>query len=378
MALSRIRACQRCKVLLPHFQLDRTAKDLKFCSCTFKWHEIPSALLLCQFFVRCEVPLPHFRPALAANDLKVSFWTSALPGLLKVWIPQFRSVFTAKDLKFRFPYFRSARTSKDLVHFPHLFCQDFQIWVSPLPHFISPGTSKGVLPHFCSALTAKDHKFRFPYLHSARTSKDLIHLPGLPSMGRSTSAFHLCRYYQSSASALLLCLNCKRYEVQLPHFRSARTFKSVKLCFRNSSLPLLPKIWSSAFHTSVRPGLRRSRSFSALVLPGLPNMGKSTSTFHLCLDCQRSEVPLSVLPLGQDFERSRSSSALILPGLPKMDKFTSAFHFCRDFQRSEVPLLHFCFALTVKDVELCFLSSAVRSYYAFQHEFVLSVERRVR
>ena len=62
----------------------------------------------------------------------------------EVPLPHFCSAFTAKDLKFRFPYFCSARTSKYLVHLPHLFCQDFQIWVSPLPHFISARTSKEV------------------------------------------------------------------------------------------------------------------------------------------------------------------------------------------------------------------------------------------
>ena len=197
----------------------------------------------------------------------------------------------------------------------------------------------------------------------------------------------------SSASALLLFLNCQWYEVQLPHFRSARTFKVLKLSFRNYALSLLPKIWISAFHTSGWPGLRRPRSCSALVLPGLLNMAKSTSAFHLCRDFQRCEVPLphfcsaltaKVLkfrfsyPLGLDFERSRSSSALVLPRLPNMDKFTSAFHLCRDFQKSEVPLLHFCFALTAKDVKFCFLSSAVRSYNAFPHRFILSIEGRVR
>ena len=74
-----------------------------------------SAFHLCPDFQRYEVPLPHFC-----------------------------SVMTAKYLKFRVPYFRSARTSKDLVHLPHLFCQDFQIWASPLPHFFSAGTSKDV------------------------------------------------------------------------------------------------------------------------------------------------------------------------------------------------------------------------------------------
>ena len=105
---------------LPHFQRDWTAKDLKFCSRTsvsswllriwssasalplcgdcqrsevtlphcleyqwcevplphlalswlpMMWHELRSALLLCQFFRRCEVPLLHFRPPLTAKDM---------------------------------------------------------------------------------------------------------------------------------------------------------------------------------------------------------------------------------------------------------------------------------------------------------------------
>ena len=75
-------------------------------------------------------------------------------------------------------------------------------------------------------------------------------------------------------------------------FRTIRTFKGLKLCFRNSALSLLPKILNSAFYISARPGLRMSHSSSALVLPGLPNMGKSTSAFHLYRDFQRCEVPL--------------------------------------------------------------------------------------
>ena len=93
-----------------------------------------------------------------------------------------------------FRYKMSRRTKPALV-----ICQDFQILVSPLPHFISAGTSKVLLLHFCSALTAKDLKFRY------RSSV----LPSFPKMW-------------SSASALLLCLECQRCEVLLPQFR--RTF----------------------------------------------------------------------------------------------------------------------------------------------------------
>ena len=75
----------------------------------------------------------------------------------------------------------------------------------------------------------------------------------------------------------------------------------------------------------------------------------------LCLDCQRSEVPIFVLPLGQDFERSRSSSTLVRQGLRSMGKSTSAFHLCRDFERFEVALPHFCAALSAKGLKFRFL-----------------------
>ena len=309
------------------------------------WHEIRSALLLCQLFVRCEVSLPHFRPVLAANDLKFNFCTSGLPGLVKV-----SSFSSAIPL--------------------YLYCQRSEVPLSVLP------------------LRQDVERYR--------SSSSLV-LQGLPNMGKSTSVFHLCRDFQRCEVPLLhlLCLNCQRYEVQLPHFRSARTFNGLTLCFRTSALSLWTKIWSFAFHTSARPGFRRSRSSSALVLPGLPNMGKATFAFHLCRDFQRCEVPLphfcSALT-AKDLKfcflylrSARTSKDVVhLPQLFCQDFqiwiSKPAFHLCRDFQRSECPLLHFCFALTAKDVKFCFLSSAVHSYYAFPHKFVLSwsLERRVR
>ena len=81
--------------------------------------ESTSTFHLCRDFQKCEVPLPHFCSALAA-----------------------------KDLKFRISYFRSVRTSKDLVRLADLFCQDFQIWVNPFPHFISARTFKDVKLRF--------------------------------------------------------------------------------------------------------------------------------------------------------------------------------------------------------------------------------------
>ena len=183
----------------------------------------------------------------------------------------------------------------------------------------------------------------------------------------------------SSASALLLCLNCQRYEVQFPHFCSARIFKGPKLCFRNSALSLLPKIWSSAFHTSARPGLRRSRSSPALLLPGLWNMGKSTSAFHLCRDYQRCDVPLphfcsALTAKGLKFRflyyrSTRTSKDLVhLPHL-----------FCQDFQvwvnplphfisakRCEISLQHFCSVLTANDTKISFRNSALPGLLKFQ------------
>ena len=115
-------------------------------------------------------------------------------------------------------------------------------------------------------------------------------------------------------------------------------------------------------------------------------MGKSTSAFHLCRDFQRCDVPLprfcsaltaKDLKLRFLYFRSiRTSKDLVrLPHLFCQDfqiwMSTSAFHLCQDFQRSEIPLPHFfCVALTAKDVKFCFLSSAVRSCYAFPHKFV--------
>ena len=229
--------------------------------------------------------------------------SSALPGLLKVWsfasaIPLClycqRSEVPLSVLPLGQDFERS-RFSSALVlpGLPNMgmstsafhLCRDFQRCEVPLPNF-------------CSALTPKDLKFRFPYFYSVMTSKDLVRLP------------HLF---------------CQDFQVwPLPIFISVGTFKDVKLRYRTSALPWLPKIWSSTFRTSARPGL----------------------------------------------ERSRSSSSLVLPGLSNMDKSTSAFHLCQDFQKSEIPLPHFCFALTAKDVKFCFLSSAVRSCYAFPYKCV--------
>ena len=212
--------------------------------------------------------------------------SSALPGLLTVWrfasaIPLCLYCQRSEVPLSVLPLgqdFQRCRSSSALV-LPGLpstgkstsafhFCRDFQ-------------RCEVALPYFCSALTAKDLKFRFPYFRSARIS--VVHLPHLFNQ------------------------DVQVWVCPLPHFISARTFKDVKLRFRTSALPWLPKIWSSAFRTSARPGIERSRSSSTLILPRLPNMDvhfhisslpglpkiwNSASTLLLCLDCERFEVLL--------------------------------------------------------------------------------------
>ena len=256
MTISMIRACQRYKVLLPHFQLDwtfkrsevllphfrfvltatdlkfrfrsvLTAKDLKLRFHTalttnnvkfrfrifallwlpMMWHELRSALLLCQLIRRCEVPLLHFRPVLTAKDMKFSFHTSVLPGLLKVWS-------FASTLLLCLDWHRcEIRLSK------LLFCQDFESSQVPLSHFFDQYFQRreGPLPHFISAGTSKDVKFRF------RTSA----LPWLSKIW-------------SLVSLLTLCFNCQKCEIPLRHFRSAMTAKQLK--FRFSSFVLSSKL----------------------------------------------------------------------------------------------------------------------------------------
>ena len=130
-------------------------------------------------------------------------------------------------------------------------------------------------------------------------------------------------------SALLFCQFFVICDVPLPHFCPVLAANDLKFSFYTLALAGLLKVWIFA------------------------------SAIPLCLYYQRSEVPLSVLPLGHDFERSRSSSTLVLPVLPSMGKSTSEFHFCRDFKRCEVPLPHFCSALTANDMKSSFRTSAL-------------------
>ena len=187
----------------------RTAKDLKFRIRTFALPFLP----------KCEVPLPHFRSALTAKDVK---FRSALPSCVdcqrsECQLPQFRSALTGKDLKFRFPHFAlpglprmwSSAFALVLPGLPKMWSSTSAISSLPWSHFRLFQRFEVLLPHFRSALTAKDLKFGF----STYT------LPSLPKMW-------------CCASALPLCLDCQRPVVLLPHFCSAFIPRHVKLRFR--------------------------------------------------------------------------------------------------------------------------------------------------
>ena len=150
------------------------------------------------------------------------------------------------------------------------------------PIWLDCQRSAALLLHFCSVLTAKDLEFRFC---TSTLSWQL-------KISNSASTLLLCLdcqrpdvplpHYlecQRSEVPLLPCLYCQRSEVPLPHFRSALTAKNVKFRFHTSALHWLPNMWSSA------------------------------SALPLCIDWQKSEVPLSTL---------------VLPGLPKMWSSASA------------------------------------------------------
>ena len=168
----------------------------------------------------CQSAWLHFRSVLTAKDLKFRFHTSALPWLPKSWcsastfplcldvrtfvlhwLPKMWSSASASALPLclycqicavLLPRFRSAFTGKDLkFRFPHLFCQDFQRCEVPLPHFISAWTSKDLQFRFCTFAQS-----------------------WLPKIWRS-------------ASPLTLCLHCQIWEVPPPHFPSALTAKDL-------------------------------------------------------------------------------------------------------------------------------------------------------
>ena len=150
---------------------------------------------------------------------------------------------------------------------------------------------------------------------------------------------------QRSEVPLPLCLYCQRSEVPRPHFRSALTAKDVKFRIRTSALPWLAKIWNSAFRTcsartsknvkfrfciSSVPGLQKILQFHfcTFAQSRLPKIWRSASPLTLCLYCQIWEVSPPHFPsalTAKDLYFHISD----LPSFPKM-------------------WTHFCSALTAK------------------------------
>ena len=134
----------------------------------------------------CQSAWLHFRSVLTAKDLKFRFHTSALPWLPKIWSStsafSFCIDFQKCEVPLLHPYFRSAFTAKYVK-----FCSR----ASALPLLAKIWSSAF---RTCSARTSKDVKFRF------RISS----LPGLPK---------ICSF----ASALSLSLDCQRSEDRLLH-----------------------------------------------------------------------------------------------------------------------------------------------------------------
>ena len=149
----------------------------------------------------CQSAWLHFRSVLTAKDLKFRFHSSALPWLPKTWCSAstFPLCLDWQRSEVPRPHFRSAHCQKCEVPLPH-------------PHFRSAFTAKYV--KFCSRasalpLLAKIWSFAFRTC-SARTSKDvkfrfrISSLPGLPK---------ICSF----ASALSLSLDCQRSKDRLLH-----------------------------------------------------------------------------------------------------------------------------------------------------------------
>ena len=156
-----------------------------------------------------------------------------------------------------------------------------------------------------------------------------FHVPALPWLVK----------IWSSTSALSFCIDCQKCEVPLPHphFRSAFTAKYVKFCSRASALPLLAKIWSSAFRTcSTRTSKDVKFRFRISSLPGLPKICSFASALSLSLACQRSEDRLLHLVYHSAFIAKYGKFSLhtsLLHWLQKICSFT--FQICLHSQRCE-------------------------------------------
>ena len=217
---------------------------------------------------------------------------------------------------------------------------------SARPTWLDCQRSTVLLSHFRSVLSAKDLVFRF---HT-------FVLPWLPKTWCSASALPLCLDCQRSEVSL--CLNCQRSEVPRPHFRSAMTAKNVKFRFRISALPWLPNMWSSASALLLCLDWQRSEvPLSVLVLPGLPKMWSSASVFHLCLDFQRFTV--SLLHFRPILTAKIGFSINTVPSLPNMESSASALPFCLDCKRAIVS--HFRSAFIPKDVNVLLLCTDCQS-----------------
>ena len=221
---------------------------------------------------RSAVLLPHFRSVLTTKDLKFRFHTSALPWLPKTWCST-----SALPL-----------------------CLDCQRSEVPLPLCPYCQRSEVPHPHFHSALSAKNVKFRF------RTSA----LPWLPKMWSFASALPLCLDWQrsevllsalvlpgllkmwSSASVFHLCQDFQRFAVSLLHFRWILTAKDLKIIFSTYTLSSLPNTGSSASALPFCLDCKRSvvSHFRSAFDP------KDVNALLLCLNCQSSasSVPLEV------------------------------------------------------------------------------------
>ena len=217
-------------------------------------------------------------------------------GCQSAWL-HFRSVLTAKDLKFRFH-------PSALPWLPKTWCS-----ASKFPLCLDWQRSEVPRPHFRSALTAKNVKFHFRIRTSA--------LPLLPNMWSSAPALPLCLYWQRSEvplSALVLPGLPKMWSsASVVHFISAWTSKDLQFRFCTFAQSWLPKIWRSAspltlclhcqiweirLHTSLLHWLQKicSFTFQRSVVSHFRSafIPKDVNVLLLCLDCQSSasSVPL--------------------------------------------------------------------------------------
>ena len=204
-----------CEVLRPRQQLWSWSKDLKFRFRTFSvWYpkmwSSASACHLCLDLQKCEVSLPYFCSALTAKDLKFGVSTNTLSSFPKMWssasalplgldcqrsefllLPHFPSAFIRKVM---LPHFSSLHGLPKMWSFASAlpFCLDCQIYdVLLLLHFRSAFIRKAVnlrfrTTHFC--LVFKICDVSLPHFHSALIAKDMkfhfLHTSALPSFAK--------------------------------------------------------------------------------------------------------------------------------------------------------------------------------------------------